>query len=647
MSATPREIGTLIVVVLRANHLPNKRHIGKQDPYCVVTLNGERRRTKAIKRGGQHPEWDEEIRFTLFEDVEDLLARTTMESDIPPPPPPKDDSLLNRVKGGKTLKLACYADDFREPDLIGEAYVDLTEVLTKGETDDWFTLMNKDKFAGKVYLELTFYSNEPPPVKKNTPKAQATNKVYGGPGSFTPTGTSAAPSQTQGHRIASASSIYDHSQQNHDTIPSSLRASHTLARLDVYVPPSNNKGYASAVERVTNEFAEFGVQEPQRRRESLPPIPTYSTHQNYGYSYDPAGTVVRSDPSAYPQYTTTYEGNPAPTYRARAPRHSVPTSSSGFIPLPSSASVVAPQSDISTVQPQITQIPKGYLTTQYTGQASTLPIPPPTPYTPTPTPYQPSSTPSPYITQPNYTSPQQYQYPQYTVSSVPNAQYVDSQPLEQTSAAAPTSGQPVYQSYTATPFHDAAVHSRPLPQPQATPQVFPPPPPPPPKLSPTPYSIPVSTSVPPQTRSYSPTHPTGGFATSISYSSIPPPPSLPPPPVTPPRQNTGNPPNLPPPLTQGSVLTPSPHRQATLPQPPTNYQQPHAYNQDYIPPQPLQPFVPPPPPPPLNLPHTPHSPSPTYHYENPPSQTNENSQWPLIGPGAPPVQHNSYAHLPI
>ena len=75
------------------------------------------------------------------------------------------------------MKVACFADDAREPDFIGEADVDLTEVLTKGETDgkytsinvvgslisclssEWFTLTNKDKFAGKVYLELTFWSN--------------------------------------------------------------------------------------------------------------------------------------------------------------------------------------------------------------------------------------------------------------------------------------------------------------------------------------------------------------------------------------------------------------------------------------------------------------------------------------------------------
>ena len=33
------------------------------------------------------------------------------------------------------MAIACFADDPREPDLIGEAMVDLTEVLTKGETD--------------------------------------------------------------------------------------------------------------------------------------------------------------------------------------------------------------------------------------------------------------------------------------------------------------------------------------------------------------------------------------------------------------------------------------------------------------------------------------------------------------------------------
>lgn len=39
------------------------------------------------------------------------------------------------------MKVACYADDPREPDLIGDVEVDLTEVLTKGETDGAFNIM--------------------------------------------------------------------------------------------------------------------------------------------------------------------------------------------------------------------------------------------------------------------------------------------------------------------------------------------------------------------------------------------------------------------------------------------------------------------------------------------------------------------------
>jgi hypothetical protein len=115
-------------------NLPNKRHIGKQDPYCVVEFNGRKVSTKVIKRGGQHPEWDEEIRFTLYE-ADDDAANASSNGSIPPPPPKKPSRDPLNVQGGKHLKLACYAQDVKEPDLIGETRVDLTEVLTKGETD--------------------------------------------------------------------------------------------------------------------------------------------------------------------------------------------------------------------------------------------------------------------------------------------------------------------------------------------------------------------------------------------------------------------------------------------------------------------------------------------------------------------------------
>lgn len=113
-------------------NLPNKRHIGKQDPYCTVEHNGHTRRTKAIKRGGQHPEWDEEVRFSLLEDPNAPAAHAGTDPDAPLPPPKKPGE---DILGGKSMKIACYAEYMRDPEFIGETQVDLTEVLTKGETD--------------------------------------------------------------------------------------------------------------------------------------------------------------------------------------------------------------------------------------------------------------------------------------------------------------------------------------------------------------------------------------------------------------------------------------------------------------------------------------------------------------------------------
>ncbi len=73
----------------------------------------------------------------MFEDVEDELART---ADRTPSPPAKNGSSPLRkstakFRTKKVIKLAVYADDAREPELVGEALVDLTTVLTKGEQD--------------------------------------------------------------------------------------------------------------------------------------------------------------------------------------------------------------------------------------------------------------------------------------------------------------------------------------------------------------------------------------------------------------------------------------------------------------------------------------------------------------------------------
>jgi neural Wiskott-Aldrich syndrome protein len=158
---------------------------------------------------------------------------------------------------------------------------------------EWFTLMYKDKYCGEVYLELTFFSNvsdflacvihcnlyffdqEPPPEKKVTPKPTKTNKQYGGPGSFIPSADSpsssanGSSSHTPASRIASMSSLQESAP---DSFPESLRASSSLAKLDLYVPPYEQNTYRnhnSAIDHVTSDFGELDLSD-HRRRESFP-----------------------------------------------------------------------------------------------------------------------------------------------------------------------------------------------------------------------------------------------------------------------------------------------------------------------------------------------------------------------------------------
>ena len=166
---------------------------------------------------------------------------------------------------------------------------------------EWFTLHNKDKYCGEVYLELTFWSNvlafslslslsdflslmlwfsllqEPPPEKKAAaPKASKANKQYGGPGSFIPSGDlpSVLASGQGSHpsRIMSTSGIADHSRQS--SVPSSLRASNSLAQIDLYVPPYEKSNGSPAVDRMANDFGEMRVSDV-RRRESFPVSVSY------------------------------------------------------------------------------------------------------------------------------------------------------------------------------------------------------------------------------------------------------------------------------------------------------------------------------------------------------------------------------------
>lgn len=72
MTVDGPEIGTLVVIVDRAKNLPNRKAMGKQDPYCAARLGKEAKKTDTDKRGGQTPRWYSSI----FDDVVGITLMT-------------------------------------------------------------------------------------------------------------------------------------------------------------------------------------------------------------------------------------------------------------------------------------------------------------------------------------------------------------------------------------------------------------------------------------------------------------------------------------------------------------------------------------------------------------------------------------------
>ncbi|TGJ88636.1 hypothetical protein E0Z10_g28 [Xylaria hypoxylon] len=131
------EIGTLVLIVDRAKNLPNRKTIGKQDPYCAARLGKEAKKTATDIRGGQTPKWDQELRFTVH-DSPDYYQ----------------------------LKLSVFNDD-KKTELIGETWIDLRDIIVQGggQSDQWHNLNCKGKYAGSIRIEITYYDGRPKPEK--------------------------------------------------------------------------------------------------------------------------------------------------------------------------------------------------------------------------------------------------------------------------------------------------------------------------------------------------------------------------------------------------------------------------------------------------------------------------------------------------
>lgn len=92
------------------------------------------------------PEWDEEFRFEILDDGDDegeipAVAVVTKAGGVLPvlegrPGSMPAGSPRRGEKGGKkALKIACWADDSKDPTLIGETTIDLEPILKKGAND--------------------------------------------------------------------------------------------------------------------------------------------------------------------------------------------------------------------------------------------------------------------------------------------------------------------------------------------------------------------------------------------------------------------------------------------------------------------------------------------------------------------------------
>ncbi|KAJ5153442.1 uncharacterized protein N7482_009920 [Penicillium canariense] len=129
MSVDGPAIGTLVAIIDRAKNLPNRKTMGKQNPYCAARLGKEAKKTPTDLRGGQTPRWDHELRFTVHESPDYFK-----------------------------LKVSIFNDD-KKTDLIGETWVDLQNLIIPGgsQNDHWHPLQCRGKYAGDVRIEMTYY----------------------------------------------------------------------------------------------------------------------------------------------------------------------------------------------------------------------------------------------------------------------------------------------------------------------------------------------------------------------------------------------------------------------------------------------------------------------------------------------------------
>lgn len=132
--------GTLVIMVCRAKHLPNRRKLDKQSPYVLLRINTTAKKTPIHFRAGQTPEWTFEIRFKLSRDRKPIMRLDVLDETKNDPTP----------IGGTEIDCS-------------RVFLDPANLQDGGKYiwDSWHDLQFRDKPAGKIYLEMTFYPSAP------------------------------------------------------------------------------------------------------------------------------------------------------------------------------------------------------------------------------------------------------------------------------------------------------------------------------------------------------------------------------------------------------------------------------------------------------------------------------------------------------
>ncbi|KAL4920902.1 hypothetical protein BDW62DRAFT_208663 [Aspergillus aurantiobrunneus] len=301
MSVDGPPIGTLVAVVDRAKNLPNRKTMGKQNPYCAARLGKEAQKTGTDLRGGQTPKWDQELRFTVHESPDYFR-----------------------------LKLSVFNDDKRT-DLIGETWIDLQDLIIPGgsQSDQWHTLQFRGKYAGEIRLEMTYYDTRPEDEAvierrtQGTERAVKTSSSSKGPAPVAPSPSSSLSGPRQLKEVKrrplptdpTGSTAPRPAPEKAYSSPAPLSASHTSRPTpyeSVPTPPSSSGLDHVAPPRhaappVTQYDAPYGLPSPATRPR------TYETPDDFQRDWNaPAPAPVpapithapptgRRQPQGYPQ----------------------------------------------------------------------------------------------------------------------------------------------------------------------------------------------------------------------------------------------------------------------------------------------------------------------------------------------------------